>query len=148
MNNSTVPTRAAAIAVGLALLTTLSACSGGDDPRPSTSPSASASSSASSSSKPVSCEDGTAVVNQDGATVRLDSSCTSLEIHASNTQVTAGRDLERIAVSGNLNYVRVAKVDTVSFDAESEGNRIVTPSSPETDDQGRTNIVGPAPEGH
>ncbi|PYY48280.1 hypothetical protein [Curtobacterium sp. MCBD17_023] len=147
MKHSTVPTRAAAVAVGLALLTTLSACSGGDDPRPTTSPSASASSSA-SSSKPVSCKDGTAVVDQDGATVRLDGSCTSLEIHASNTQVTAGRDLERIAVSGDLNYVRAAKVDTVSFDAESEGNRIVTPSSPETDDQGRTNIVGPAPEGH
>ncbi|MBP1301388.1 hypothetical protein M3666_00310 [Curtobacterium sp. ODYSSEY 48 V2] len=137
--------RTAPVAVGLALVAGLAGCSAHGDthPSPSSSPSTSVTTAAA-----VTCPDGKAVVTEDDAVVRLDGSCSSLEIRASKTQVTAGRDLDTMTVSGKLNYVRVEAVGAVSFDEDSEGNRIVTPSQPQVDDQGRSNVVAPAPEGY
>lgn len=143
MNHSTTSRLAAAALAGAALLATLTACStSGPVSKPSASPSAST-----AGSGALSCTDGKAVITEDDDEVRLDSSCTSVEIRASHTQVTAGTDLESVTVAGKLNYVRAQGVEKVAFEAESEGNRIVTTATPQTDDQGRANMVGPAPEG-
>lgn len=141
MNRTTARLAASALA-GAALLASLTACSSSTpDTDPTPSPTTTT-----AKSGALSCSDGRAVITQDDDEVRLDSSCTSLEVRADHAQVVAGADLESITVSGKLNYIRTQGVGTVTFDTASEGNRVVTSATPETDDQGRANMVGPAPE--
>ncbi|MFE7843719.1 DUF3060 domain-containing protein [Microbacterium sp. NPDC057407] len=89
------------------------------------------------------CVDGLAVVTTDSADVTIDGDCATVEIKASNSQVTVGA-VENLMVDGSINRIVVAEVDTVHFTAD--GNVVVTDSTPVVTDDGQHNTVTDQPE--
>jgi len=138
--------RALTVALGgTALLVALTACTpGAEDRHASPDPTTTTS----TSTETVHCEDGSVVLDEDRAKVALAGDCTSVEITASGVEATAAGPLESLEISGSVNYFRVDDVASVRFTDTAEGNRVVTPSSPAVDDQGRSDVVAPAPESY
>lgn len=89
------------------------------------------------------CVDGLAVVTTDSADVTIDGDCATVEIKASNSQVTVGA-VENLMVDGSINRIVVAEVDTVHFSAD--GNVVITDSTPAVTDDGEHNTVTDQPE--
>lgn len=86
----------------------------------------------------VTCVDGVAVVTTDSTDVTIDGDCATVEINASNSQVTVGA-VETLKVNGSINRVVVAEVAEVFFSAS--GNIVVTASDPAITDDGEHNTV-------
>lgn len=154
MRTSTFPRPVLALLTALGILSTVAACSAGDDevrrPDASGTPSASASASATAeagaadfSAPPADiekvtaeCADGVVTITQSNQDVTV-GDCTKVVVDASNSVIHLGA-VEQLVVNGSINDIDATTVGALAV--AGNGNRVTSDSDPKPDDSGEDNV--------
>lgn len=138
------PTKLLTLALGAALLASLSACTAAD-PDGTGSAKSTSSATATSTQQPVpahtkiasedeilhpgtiteaKCTDGKAVISDNSAEVSLKAECASVTVAAGNTIVHLGK-VGHLTVDGNINRVEVASAEQITVTKQSKKNDVL-----------------------
>lgn len=150
MRTSTFPRPVLALLTALGILSTVAACSAGDDearrPDASATPSASATADAGAadfSAPPADiekvtaeCADGVVTITQSNQDVTV-GDCTKVVVDASNSVIHLGA-VEQLVVNGSINDIDATTVGALAV--AGNGNRVTSDSDPKPDDSGEDNV--------